>query len=172
MVGPDHYLPLAAVARERRWGLGRTCAVTASFGLLHCLTSVVVVFALAVAATRLDLMASAGAWLMIGTGGCLALHALRRRQAERSKAVPVLLGLAFLIGPCEWLIPVAGATMAEFGSMAAVAVCVAFSLATIGTMLGAVAVATRGFRWIPQRHSALIGGLVCAGCGVLMLVGF
>jgi ABC-type nickel/cobalt efflux system permease component RcnA len=42
LVGPDHYLPFIVIGRARRWGLGRTSALTFACGLGHVLSSVVI----------------------------------------------------------------------------------------------------------------------------------
>lgn len=189
LIGPDHYLPLVAVARERRWSAGRASVATLGFGLSHCLASIVLVFGLAVTAGALEVLATTAAWLVVGIGCCLVLMALRRRHrsagpADTGRIVPVLLGLAFLIGPCEWLIPMATTTLGSMGAVAAVQVCIVYTLCTVGTMWVAVALGTFGWSRLLRRGSTLSGrlvggavgsvaaGVVCAGCGALMLVGY
>ena len=39
LLGPDHYLPLLALGRARRWSSKRTLVMTAVAGLAHCLAS-------------------------------------------------------------------------------------------------------------------------------------
>jgi nickel/cobalt transporter (NicO) family protein len=75
ILGPDHYLPFAAMARAGGWSTPRTLAVTAACGLGHVAGSVViglVGIALGIAVMRLEnLEAFRGdmaAWLLIGFG--------------------------------------------------------------------------------------------------------
>lgn len=181
LVGPDHYLPLVAIARERRWSAVRAALVAMGFGLAHCLSSMALVFGLAATAGALDVLASTAAWLMVGVGCCMVALAIRRRRAPAGKTgvtriVPVLAGLAFLIGPCEWLIPVATTTLGSLGVVAALQVCVVYTFFTVGTMLLATAVGTYGLARLAPRNSSVagsvMGGVVCAVCGVTMVLGF
>lgn len=41
LLGPDHYLPFIVIGRARKWGLGKTLALTAACGAGHVLSSVV-----------------------------------------------------------------------------------------------------------------------------------
>lgn len=74
-LGPDHYLPFAALARAGRWSLGKTLAVTVACGLGHVMSSVIiglvgVAAGLAVAAvTPLEeARAPIATWALIGFG--------------------------------------------------------------------------------------------------------
>ena len=180
LAGPDHYLPLVAIARERRWSAVKASLVTLIFGLAHCLASVALVFGLAVTAGALDVLASTAAWLMVGVGCCMVILAMRRRRARAQKSgitriVPVLAGLAFLIGPCEWLIPVATTVIGSLGVLAALQVCVVYTLCTVGTMWLATSVAIHGLDRLAPRNAgvigSVIGGAACTVCGVLMMLG-
>lgn len=183
LLGPDHYLPLAAVARERRWTVKQTSLAAIGFGVLHCLASVVLVFGFALTAGSIGVMSSAAAWLMLGIGVCLVLATLRARRVSESTADAVdrrvvtgLIGVAFVIGPCEWLIPVATTTYGSMGALAALQVCGAYSFCTVGMMWAATTVSAVGLaRVAPLKSSAFGGvgtGVVCAACGALMLLGF
>ena len=75
ILGPDHYVPFAAMARAGDWSLGKTLRVTAACGLAHVAGSVgigLVGLALGVAVMRLETIESIrgeiAAWLMIGFG--------------------------------------------------------------------------------------------------------
>ncbi len=183
LLGPDHYLPLAAVARERQWSIKQTSLAAIGFGLLHCLASVVLVFGFALTAGSIDVMSSAAAWLMLGIGVCLVFATLRARRvsgptvgAVDRRVVAGLIGVAFVIGPCEWLIPVATTTYGSMGALAALQVCGAYSFCTVGMMWAATTVSAVGLARVAPLKSATFGGVgtgvVCAACGALMLLGF
>jgi hypothetical protein len=53
ILGPDHYLPFIVIGRARRWGLGRTAALTAVCGVGHVASSVVIGMLGAAAGTAL-----------------------------------------------------------------------------------------------------------------------
>jgi len=75
LLGPDHYLPLLAIAKASGWSAHRTMLVTACAGLLHCGASALLL-PFALAATRAagtlagvqDLRATVAAWLVVGLG--------------------------------------------------------------------------------------------------------
>lgn len=75
VLGPDHYVPFAAMARAGRWSIARTLGVTAICGLGHVLGSVVIGLAglaLGVAVLRLESLEAwrgdVAGWLLIGFG--------------------------------------------------------------------------------------------------------
>lgn len=75
LLGPDHYVPFAAMSRAGGWPLGKTLRVTTACGLAHVAGSVVigvVGLALGLAVMRLEHLESfrgdLAAWLMIGFG--------------------------------------------------------------------------------------------------------
>lgn len=183
LLGPDHYLPVAALARDREWTARQTSLAAIGFGFLHCLASVVLVFAFALTAGSVDLMGSVAAWLMLGIGVCLVLatfRAHRRSQfktgAVEGRVVTGLIGLAFVIGPCEWLIPVATTTYGSMGALAALQVCSVYSLCTVGVMWAATTMSAAGLARVAPPKSrgfgGVVTGVVCAFCGVLMILGF
>lgn len=177
LAGPDHYLPLVAVARSSGFGARRALLFTAFAGLLHCAASALIVaaaLALATPAAELvglqDLRGNVAGWAMLGGGLLLALAAWRRARTLPA-ARPVLLAL-FALGPCEWLLPNAlAANVHGLGGVAAVTA--VFTLATVLTMLGCVAV---GLRLLPQWRrdgvfARVLPGLTTAACGALVIAG-
>ena len=71
LVGVDHYLPIALLAREARWSLPRLWATTALFGLGHVLASV------AIASVGLGLGAAVDSIAKLdGARGSIAAQAL------------------------------------------------------------------------------------------------
>lgn len=177
LLGPDHWLPLLALAREREWNGRRALSVTAVAGLLHCAASAVLVPVAVLLASSLvgvqELRGSLAAWLLLGTGVALLFTAWRRRRSPSSlvgRSVSSLLLLAFALGPCEWLIPNAMAAWSEHGVGGAALVASVFTVATIITMTGVVAL---GLRLLPSglRASGAWTGAACVLSGALILVG-
>jgi nickel/cobalt exporter len=93
LLGPDHYVPFAAMARAGGWSLGKTLRVTAACGVAHVAGSVAIGFAglaLGLAVMRLEMLEAfrgdVAAWLMIGFGLALMtwglVHAARSRSAH------------------------------------------------------------------------------------------
>ena len=88
-----------------------------------------------------------------------------------------VLFIIFVFGPCEVLIPLVMYPASEFNWGAVIAVSLAFSLATLGTMLSIVACLLYGMRhmgnWTAkfERWNHTITGAVIAGCAILMFVG-
>ncbi|MEM1261044.1 MAG: hypothetical protein AAGH76_01480 [Pseudomonadota bacterium] len=73
LVGPDHYLPFVALARERSWSIARTLRTTALCGLGHCVGSIVIgVVGIALGLGLAGLEATEGArgdvaaWVLLG----------------------------------------------------------------------------------------------------------
>ncbi len=89
-----------------------------------------------------------------------------------------LLFILFAFGPCEVLIPLLMYPAASFDWTAVVAISLAFSAATILTMLSFVTVFYFGLKILPlrldgfaRRYSHAISGAVIAGCAALMFLG-
>ena len=176
LAGPDHYAPLIAFGRAREWGIGRAAAIAAGFGLAHCLVSVTIAAGLvAVAASQtpewLEGMAVVAAWTMIASGVALAIRAWRGQHSHRPALA--FLSLAFLVGPCEWLIPVAVAAGTTHGTAAALLVGAVYTACTVATMVGATLLGLFGLRRIVSlRHADWLAASATAACGALMLLGF
>ncbi len=91
LMGPDHYLPLVALARANRWTGSRTLAVTLLCGLGHVFTSILIAWigiAAGIALTGFDRLDAArghlASLLLIGFG--LAYTVWGIRQARRGRA--------------------------------------------------------------------------------------
>ncbi len=176
LAGPDHYVPIAALARHRQLSRGRTVAWTVALGMLHCATSAGLAFAgwyAAQWAGVLELFRDHGtqvaAVLLVGVGVAMVVGAVRRRRSAGARR---WIAVAFAVGPCEWLIPAIGTAAATHGAGGALAVCAVFTAATVGTMVLAVAgtlAATARLR-SPLPAGQVAGGAI-ALCGLLMLVG-
>jgi nickel/cobalt exporter len=88
---------------------------------------------------------------------------------------PWLLFLIFVFGPCEVLIPLLMYPAAEANLFAIFAVVLAFSVATIGTMLACVMTLTFGLSLVRgpslHRYSHALAGFAVLMCGVLVKFG-
>jgi sulfite exporter TauE/SafE len=89
---------------------------------------------------------------------------------------PWILFAIFVFGPCEPLIPLFIYPAATSGWAGAWLVTSAFSVATIGTMLGVVLGAHYGLQWVPGQKFArynhvLAGGTIALTGGVIRIFG-
>jgi len=85
LLGPDHYVPFAAMAKARRWTLGRTVWITVLCGLGHVGSSVIlglVGVALGLAVTSMKIIESVrgewAAWALIIFGLVYFIYGVRR----------------------------------------------------------------------------------------------
>lgn len=166
LMGPDHYLPFAALSRARSWSLRRTLSVTAICGGAHVLSALILgIFAASAgqAVARLEAVESVrgslAAWLLTAFGFVYAVWGLRRAFTERAappegngtpvgerKSVGWALFIIFALGPCEPFIPLVMASSVRGGAGSVVATALVFGLATVATMLTAVTVLAFGDR--------------------------
>jgi hypothetical protein len=177
LLGPDHYVPMIALARLRGWSRTRALVWTAVFGIAHCATTVAAVAVAGDAAgegsaLRSDLAAA----LLAGVGIALLLAALRRRRSAGRFAGgwTGLLFAAFAVGPCEWLVPALAGAFAEQGASGFLVVAASFTAATGATMVAAVAIALRALpapRAREARWLAIAPGLAIAASGLAIAVG-
>ena len=192
LLGPDHYVPLVAMSRVGRWSRVKTLGVTAACGLGHVAGSIVVgAVGLVLGTTAMGFEAfegwrgDAAAWLLIGLGVAYTAWAVRcwiRPCATGGEPLPKTAGwapwlafLVFVLGPCEPLIPMLMLPTARAGAGSLVAVTLAFTLATVGTMVAAVATLRYGLAsgCIHERTNAAhaAAGLAILACGVLVRAG-
>ncbi len=108
-----------------------------------------------------------------GAGGRQATCGAGAKRGER--ATCWLLFAVFAFGPCEVLIPLVMYPAASFDWLGVLAVAVAFSAATLLTMLAAVSALYFGLRGVNagglERWGNAITGLVFLACAVFMLLG-
>jgi len=190
ILGPDHTVPLIALARDRAWTPARTLGLTLACGLFHLASAGVLAWLVLMGGLRSGLLglseatwASTAGWLLVGLGAAYALWGLRRalgsprpRATGGEAAFSWALFLVFILGPCEPLIPLLlwpagrgdlGATVLTFG---------VFGLATLGTMVLTVGALTFGLRrWTPgprvTRFGSLLAGLAIGASGLAVAVG-
>ena len=193
LIGPDHYVPFVALARQRGWSMGRTLGITTLCGAGHCASSVAigtVGILLGTGLTQLEALEAVrgdvAAWLLLGFGLALIALSVRRRRREIAGAhagskshldhsLVASLFVVFVLGPCEALIPLLMFPAATANVNAIVAVTLVFCAATVLTMLVCV---TGTLSAVPKRvthrlanYAGHITGTVIALCAVAMLVG-
>jgi sulfite exporter TauE/SafE len=195
LLGPDHYVPFAAMSHAGGWSAAKTLRVTVACGIGHVAGSValgLVGLAIGVALLKLQFVEAirgdVAGWMLVAFGaaylgwGIVAAARLHGRAHETADAVPAagvwapwLLFLVFVFGPCEPLIPLLIYPAAQANGFAVVAVVAAFAAATVGTMVGAVlamrygAAAARVPRL--ERFSHALAGLAILACGLLVKLG-
>lgn len=193
LLGPDHYVPLVAMSRVGGWSRTKTLGVTAACGLGHVAGAVVVgAVGLALGTTAMELEAfdgwrgDAAAWLLIGLGVASIAWAVRRWTGKSAAGgelpakacgwAPWFAFLVFVLGPCEPFIPLLMLPAARVGAGSLIVVTLAFTLATVGTMVAAVAALRYGLAAWPLSVKAGVAhaaaGLAILVCGVLMIAGF
>jgi hypothetical protein len=103
------------------------------------------------------------------------LHESEESGCNGGSLTPWILFLIFAFGPCEVLIPLLMYPAAEANLFAIVAVVLAFSLATIATMMVSVMLMTYGLQLVRfpnlQRFSHAFAGLAVLLCGALVQSG-
>jgi hypothetical protein len=185
-LAPDHWVPVAAVARARKWSYGRTARVAAACGFGHVTVSLLLgVLGLALgrevlvtAAGRLE--AAAGVFLVaFGLGyGAWGVHRTAARRIhghthasydhahDPSRVTAWALFAFFAADPCVAVIPLVVASSA-LGWTSMLVVAAVYEVATIGTMVLLVLPARAGaavlrLRWLDRYGDAAAGGLIAA----------
>jgi nickel/cobalt transporter (NicO) family protein len=201
-LGVDHSLPFIALARARQWSLQRTIAITVACGTLHVLSSVLIAgVGLAVGSAGqklLDIEETRGnwaAWLLVGLGFAYAAVAFWRSRAPKldgrergsdltslssGRLMPALF-IIFALGPCEALLPLLTASGISLDVGQGAAIAAVFSLTTVLTMVGLVALGYFGSErlashfgsWTPRlrQHAHTLAGmtLLASGLGIRFL---
>lgn len=182
LAGPDHYLPLAALARARGWTARRTALVAALAGTAHCGAAAL----LGLAALSVFGRDRVDAWiafsgkamgaLLVVFGVLLALRSGRSRRAAGDRRAHSMIGLLAVVGPCEWLLPAMAAAAPKFGLLGATAVAAVFALATVAVMTTAVVALHLGTArlaaTLSERCRGVAAGLIIAASGAAVLAGF
>ncbi len=153
ILGPDHYLPLVAMAKTNGWSAPKTASYAAICGISHLLGTILVgflVFLLGLAFFNLETVQSlrgdfAGWFLLLfgsiyfGWGMKWALRegrlADQSKKANFARCTPFALFLFFILGPCEPLIPLMSLGSDSTELFSSLLVVTAFCGATILTML-------------------------------------
>jgi nickel/cobalt transporter (NicO) family protein len=102
-------------------------------------------------------------------------HTHVHAEAKKANITPWALFVIFLLGPCEILIPILIITEMQSTMFGLALVTTTFALATIGTMLTMVLIATYGFRFLPlkrmERYSHAIAGATICICALAIHLG-
>lgn len=197
LLGPDHYVPFAAMSHAGGWSAAKTLRVTVACGLGHVAGSValgLLGLALGVAMMQLEFLEAVrgdvAGWMLVAFGAAhlaWGLYAAARghdhRHDDQDEEVaatagawtPWLLFLVFVFGPCEPLIPLLIYPAAQANGLAVAAVVGAFTAATVGTMVVAVLTMRYGaaVARVPrcERFSHALAGLAILACGLLVKLG-
>ena len=159
ILGPDHYLPLVAMAKTNGWSGPKTASYVAFCGISHVLGTVLVgllVFLLGFAFFNIETVQSIrgnfAGWFLLLLGAIYFIWGIKwasraKRMAQDSSSVvvprnssfsrctPFALFLFFILGPCEPLIPLMTYGGGDIGLLSTVLVISAFCGTTILTML-------------------------------------
>jgi hypothetical protein len=193
-LAPDHWLPIAAVARARAWSGRRTAQVTALCGLGHVTVSVALGLVALLAGRQViesvgRPLESAAGVLLIAFGAAYALWGLRRGAArvhghrhhrydhvhEPARATIGALFLIYALDPCVAVIPLLLAA-AGLGAPGAAGVVLLYEVAAIGAMIVLVLAARAGVRalswsWLDRWPDAAAGAVIAAAGLAVALFG-
>ncbi len=190
-LAPDHWVPIAAVARARGWSQPRAARVALLCGFGHVTVSVLLGLLALLFGAQLfqrlgQQMVSVAGLLLIGFGVAYAIWGLRSTFAHRvhghhhhyydhvhdpSNASIWSLFLIYCADPCVAVIPILFAA-APLSTLETVSLVIAYEVATVGTMVALVALAHSGARlfkgkWVEHYGDAAAGMLIVA-TGVLV----
>lgn len=192
-LAPDHWVPIAAVARARGWSRVRTARVAFLCGLGHVTVSVLLGLLALAFGTQLfrslgERMVSVAGLLLIGFGVAYAVWGLRGAFVHRihghrhhhydhvhdpSRISTWSLFLIYCADPCVAVIPILFAA-APLSAAETITIVVAYEVATIGAMVALVALAHSGAqlfkgKWIERYGDTAAGALIVA-TGILVAV--
>ncbi|RME71319.1 MAG: hypothetical protein D6781_04475 [Verrucomicrobia bacterium] len=192
IIGIDHTIPFVALGRARRWTLRRTLGLTAVCGIGHVAASLgIAVIGIFAGAAMEDLQwfdamrGGLAAWALIVFGCTYAVWGWVRRKrphthVEEDDALASWsvgrwgLLIAFVLGPCEPLVPLLIVPGLESGWGAAMFVAVVFSISTLAAMLGVVTLGCYGLKSIRGglaiHHADVLAGIAIAASGVAIKV--
>lgn len=189
VLGPDHYLPFVAVGSARGWSWRKLALVTATCGVLHVASSVVIAVVvgglLGLGVSQVEgsfsIQGTVVGWLLLAMGLGYGVWGLWRSRhthlqgRDPGKLTIFALAVIFLLGPCEAMIPLVMLPAVQ-GSVAGMAVTLGlFGVVTVVTMTGLVLLINAGLRLVPterlQRAAHPLAGAVIALCGVAILIG-
>ena len=192
-LAPDHWVPIAAIARARNWSKGKALRVAFLRGFGHVTVSVFLGLLALLFGAQLfqsigERMVSVAGLLMIGFGVAYAIWGLRHTFAHRlhghhhhhydhvhdPSGVSVWsLFLIYCADPCVAVIPILFAA-APLTTVETISIVVAYEVATVGAMVILVGVAQSGAqlfkgKWIERFGDAIAGGLIVA-TGIMVAI--
>ena len=185
-IAPDHWMPIAALARTKGWSAARTARITAVCGLAHVTTSVAlgllgVVFGLELIQTFGTRLESFAGLLLIAFGVGYGLWGLRHAAAhlhghhhhsydhlhDPEGVTPWTLFLVYLADPCVAILPLMVAA-APLGWAALTAIVLLYEVTTTVTMIVLVLPARSAARtfvrcdWVHRYGDAVAGAFIAA----------
>lgn len=195
-LAPDHWMPLAALARAQGWSAGRTARVTAACGFAHVTVSVVLgLVALAFGIRLFDRfgteLESLAGIILIGFGVLYGLWGLKHAAAhlhghhhahydhvhEARRATPWTVFLVFAADPCLAIFPLMFAA-APLGWAEVAGIVMLYEAATIITMTALVLPArsaaktlVRG-QWMHRYGDAVAGAFIATVGATVALLGW
>jgi len=191
-LAPDHWLPFVALAKASRWGMGKLGWITLLAGVGHVASSI----ALGMVGLWLGLAihhiqgidtwrSHIGIGLLIGFGVAYGIWGLKHAQhahphislEDTLKLYAVrrmwTLFAIVVFGPCEPLVPLMFVA-SRYGMPIVVLVSLAFSLVTIGMVVGQSLLSYAGVRLIGapwmERYAHALAGLVIALTAIFVWV--
>jgi nickel/cobalt exporter len=192
-LAPDHWLPIAAVARARNWSRVRTARVALICGFGHVTVSVLLGLLALLFGAQLfqrlgERMVSVAGLLLIGFGVAYAVWGLRGSFAHRihghrhhhydhvhdaARATTWSLFLIYCADPCVAVIPILFAA-APLSTGETISIVVAYEVATVGAMVALVALAHSGAqlfkgKWI-ERYGDSAAGVLIVATGIMVAV--
>ena len=193
ILGPDHYLPLVAMAKTNGWSGPKTASYTAFCGFSHVLGTILIgslVFLLGLAFFSIETVQSIrgdfAGWFLLLFGAIYLVWGVRwvirkKRLKQDSKEVelqattfsrctPFALFIFFILGPCEPLIPLMSLGTENTEVFFSILVVLAFCGTTVLTMLLCVMFFYYGIsrfsffmKWEDYMHATT--GLIILLCG-------
>jgi hypothetical protein len=184
---PDHWAPIAVIARQRGWSRRETARVAAGAGLGHALSTIAIgilaFFAGALAAQRLghEINIAAGIAL-IAFGLWSTIAAAREITAAvnplpSTSALPARTALMLIVGssPSIEVVPTFLAA-APLGISAFIVLSLVFGITTIGTYVVTCVLSVAGleqFRYAPlERYGEVTSGVLVTVIGILFVIWF
>jgi len=192
-LAPDHWVPIAAVARARSWSRSRASRVAFFCGLGHVTVSMLLGLLALMFGAQLfesigEQMVSVAGLLLIGFGVAYAVWGLRGAFAHRlhghhhhhydhvhdpSRVSAWSLFAIYCADPCIALIPILFAA-APLSSAETIAIIVAYEVAAVGAMVVLVALAHSGAQllkssWIERYGDSAAGALIVA-TGIMVAI--
>lgn len=181
LVGPDHYLPLIAIAKSRRWSLLKTFFITFCCGLGHILSAALLGITATLIGLTLDKITfiehwrgNFASWLLIGLGAAylgwsifrLKQHKHQNISSSKKDIAIWILILVFLLGPCEPLIPIMFYAALQGSIWYVLIISALFGIVTIATMITVVTLAVFGaklikFSFLEKYGHVLAGTIIC-----------
>ncbi len=174
---PDHWAPIAILARQHGWRRGQVVRAAAIAGLGHTLSTLAIGVLVWVAGVTLavrfgHLVSLLSSAMLIGFGLWIAIASLRETRAERPNARIALL-LILGSSPMVEGIPAFFAA-ARFGAALLAIMAVCFAVATISTYVVLCVASTAALGRLSLgplgRYGEVLSGIVIAIVGAIFLI--